>query len=244
MSSAAPASHTQPLSLLSAKLVESTPMSPSVRLLTFEVPDRSPLEFLPGQSIRIEVPVNGNIATLAYSIASSPGMGNRFELCIKAGKQGSAPERLYELRAGEQIRFSPPQGGFVLRQLNEDTVFLAAGTGIAPIRSMLHWLLRRNSRHAVQLLFGSRDAGSLFFHSEFLALARQYPRFQYLPVLSRPDDSWQGARGHVQHHFAGMLPATGRAYLCGPPAMVRSASAALSQLGWPEQLIHFDRDCC
>src|SRR5262245_5629608 len=136
MSSAAPASHTQPLSLLSAKLVESTPMSPSVRLLTFEVPDRSRLEFLPGQSIRIEVPVNGNTATLAYSIASSPGTGNRFELCIKAGRQGSAPERLYELRAGGQIRFSPPQGGFVLRQLNEDTVFLAAGTGIAPIRSM------------------------------------------------------------------------------------------------------------
>jgi ferredoxin-NADP reductase len=243
MSSAAPASHKQPLSLLSAKLIESTPMSAAVRLLTFAVPDRSQLEFLPGQSIRIEMPFNGKTVLLTYSIASSPGPGNRFELCVKAGRQGSPPVRLFELRAGEEIRFSPPQGDFVLRQLNEDILFLAAGTGIAPIRSMIHSLLHQNGRHGVQLLFGTRDAESLFFHSEFLALARQHSRFQYLPVLSRPDSNWQGARGHVQHHFSGLLPQSGRAYLCGPPAMVRSACAALSELGWPEQLIHYDRDC-
>jgi ferredoxin-NADP reductase len=244
MSSAAPASHTQPLSLISAKLIESTPISAAVRLLTFEVPEGVSLNFLPGQSIRIEVPINGKTVSLAYSIASSPGPGNRFELCIKAGKQGSPPERLFELRIGEQIRFGRPQGEFVLRQLNEDAVFLAAGTGIAPIRSMIHSLMRQNGGHAVQLLFGSRDAQSLLFHAEFLALARQHPRFQYLPVLSRAGDDWLGARGHVQHHLAGILPLSGRAYLCGPPAMVRSASAALSQMGWPEQLIHYDRDCC
>jgi ferredoxin-NADP reductase len=244
MSSAASVSHQQPLSLLSARLIVSAPMSPAVRLLTFEVPDKARLEFLPGQSIRIELPVDGKNVTLAYSIASSPGPRNRFELCVKAGRKGSPPERLFDLREGEQIRFYPPQGDFVLRQIKEDTVFLAAGTGIAPIRSMIHSLMPENGQHSVQLLFGTRDAESLFFHSEFLALAHQHQRFQYLPVVSRPDESWKGARGHVQHHLAGVLPPSGRAYLCGPPAMVRSASAALSQLGWPEQLIHYDRDCC
>ncbi len=244
MSSAAPASHTQPLSLLSAKLIASAPISAAVRLLTFEVPEGSPLDFLPGQSIRIEVPINGKTVSLAYSIASSPGPGNRFELCVKTGKQGSPTERLFELRIAEQIRFCRPQGEFVLRQPNENTIFLAAGTGIAPIRSMIHSLMRQHDRHGVQLLFGSRDAQSLLFHSEFLALASQHSHFRYLPVLSRPGDDWQGARGHVQHHLAGVLPRSGHAYLCGPPAMVRSASAALSQMGWPEQLIHYDRDCC
>jgi CDP-4-dehydro-6-deoxyglucose reductase len=218
-------------------------MSSTVRLLTFEVPDKVRLEFLPGQSIRIELPVDGKIVSLAYSIASSPGPGNRFELCVKAGKKGSPPERLFGLREGEQIRFYPPQGDFVLRQLKEDTIFLAAGTGIAPIRSMIHSLMPENGQHSVQLLFGTRDVESLFFHSEFLALAQRHSRFQYLPILSRPEESWKGARGHVQHHLAGVLPQSGHVYLCGPPQMVRSASAALSQLGWPERLIHFDRDC-
>jgi ferredoxin-NADP reductase len=243
MSSAAPASHQQPLSLLSAKLIESAPMSPVVRLLTFAAPDRPRLEFLPGQSIRIELPVDGKIVSLAYSIASSPGPGNRFELCVKAGRKGSPPERLFELPEGEQIRFYPPQGDFVLQEATEDTIFLAAGTGIAPIRSMIHSLMEKNGRHSAHLLFGTRDLESLFFHSEFLALSRQHPRFQYLPILSQPDESWKGARGHVQHHLAGVFPQPGRAYLCGPPAMVRSASAALSQLGWPEERIHYDRDC-
>jgi CDP-4-dehydro-6-deoxyglucose reductase len=199
-------------------------MSPAVRLLTFELP------------------VDGKIVSLAYSIASSPGPGNRFELCVKAGRKGSPPERLFGLREGKQIRFYPPQGDFVLRQVKEDAIFLAAGTGIAPIRSMIHSLMPENGQHSVQLIFGAQDVESLFLHYEFIAL--EHPRFQYLPVLSRPEESWRGARGHVQHHLGGVLPQPGRAYLCGPPAMVKSARAALSQLGWPEQLIHHDRDCC
>jgi ferredoxin-NADP reductase len=217
-------------------------MSAAVRLLTFAVPENSRLDFLPGQSIRIDVPFDGKTVSLAYSIASAPEPGNRFELCVKAGRKGSPLESLFELRAGGEIRFSAPQGDFVLHQLNEDALFLAAGTGIAPIRAMVQSLMHQNGRHSVQLLFGTRDAESLFFHSEFLALARQHPRFQYLPVLSRADDNWQGARGHVQHHLGGVLSQSGRAYLCGPSDMVRSATAALRHLGWPEQLIHYDRD--
>jgi Na+-transporting NADH:ubiquinone oxidoreductase subunit F len=244
MSSAAPASHPQPLSLLNAKLIESRQLSATVRLLTFAVPDRPRLEFLPGQSIRIELPMEDKITLLTYSIASSPGPGNRFELCVKTGRKGSPPERLFELREGEPIRFCPPQGDFVLRDATEDTIFLAAGTGIAPIRSMIYSLMEKNGRHSAQLLFGTRDTESLFFHSEFVALSRQHPHFQYLPILSQPAESWKGACGHVQHHLAGVVSRPGHAYLCGPLAMVRSASAALSQLGWPEQRIHYDRDFC
>src|SRR5262249_10695429 len=165
MSSTATASHKQPLSSLSARLVESAPMSSAVQLLTFEVPGQTRLEFLPGQSIRIELPVDGKIVSLAYSIASSPRPDNRFELCVKAGKKGSPPGRLCQLQAGELIRFHQPQGDFVLQGAAENTLFLAAGTGIAPIRAMIHSLMRANGGHGVRLLFGVRDTKSLFFHS-------------------------------------------------------------------------------
>lgn len=219
-------------------------MSSAVRLLAFEAPDQPHLKFLPGQSIRIELPVDGKIVALVYSIASAPGPHNRFELCVKTGRKGSAPERLFELRSGDHIHFCPPKGDFILQQTGEDTLFLAAGTGIAPIRAMIHSLMRENGQHSVRLLFGVRDADSLLFHSEFLALGNQHRHFQYTPILSQPDENWEGASGHVQHHLTGNLPRSGRAYVCGPPAMVRSAVTALIQMGWPEQRIHYDRDCC
>jgi ferredoxin-NADP reductase len=76
-----------------------------------------------------------------------------------------------------------------LHRADDDKVFLAAGTGIAPIRSMIHSVLREPGRSNARLLFGARNKESLLFHSEFLARERKHPRFRYLPVLSRPADS-------------------------------------------------------
>jgi CDP-4-dehydro-6-deoxyglucose reductase, E3 len=227
-----------------ATLVVSAALSADVRLLTFAVPGGLGLEFLPGQSIGIEFETSGQPVSLSYSIASPPGPGDTFELCVKAAKAGSLPGRLFALSPGMQIRFSPPRGNFVLRPADEHNMFLAAGTGIAPIRSMIRSLLREPGRHNLRLLFGARDEESLLFHSEFLALEREHPRFRYFPVLSRPGEPWDGARGHVQQHLAGILPGPGRAYLCGPVEMVKSASAALARMGWPGQKVHYDRHAC
>lgn len=241
MSSTAPVTPTHRRTLLSATLIESAPLSPDVRLLTFAVSGGLRLEFNPGQSICIEFETTGKPVSLAYSIASPPGAGNTFELCIKAATKGSLPARLFALSPGMQIRFSPPEGDFVLHGADDDKIFLAAGTGIAPIRSMIHSLMREPGRRHVCLLFGARNKESLFFHSEFLALEQEHPRFRYLPVLSRPREHWDGAHGHVQHHLAGVLPGPGRAYLCGPLEMVKGASATLSGMGWPRHRIHYDR---
>jgi len=67
-----------------------------------------------------------------------------------------------------QIRFSPSQGDFVLHQADDDKVFLAAGTGIAPIRSMIHSVLREPGRRNVRLLFGAGNKESLLFIQSFL----------------------------------------------------------------------------
>jgi len=245
MSSAAPATKTHSLSPLAATLTKSVPLASEARLLTFQVEHKSRLEFLAGQFIRIEVKLNGNVIPLVYSIASPPGEDNRFELCLKPGKKGSPTEHLCMLGEGTEIHFSQPQGVFVLQQPAEKHVFLAAGTGIAPIRSMVHWLMSEPSHHRgsqVWLLFGARDPESLFFHSEFLQLAQRHPTFHYTPILSRPQKEWDGASGYVQHHLHGIPPQSAHAYLCGPPAMIRSASHSLHGLGWPANLIHYDRN--
>jgi ferredoxin-NADP reductase len=245
MSFAAPATKTHSLSLLTATLVKSVPLPAEGRLLTFQAEGPSRLEFLAGQFVRIEVTLNGNVVPLVYSIASPPGKDNRFEICLKSGKKGSPADGLCALREGAEIRFSRPQGVFVLQPLAENHVFLAAGTGIAPIRSMVHWLMSEPRHHRgsqVWLLYGARDPESLFFHAEFLHLAERHPTFHYTPILSRPQKEWNGASGYVQHHLHGIVPGSAHAYLCGPPAMIHSASHSLHELGWPKSFIHYDRN--
>jgi|SRR5689334_21952660 len=240
MSSAASATDKHSLSLLSATLVKSELISPDARLLTLQVLGISSLEFLAGQFIRIEHQFNGKLVPLMYSIASPPGRGNSLEVCVKPGRKGSPADHLCALNVGSQIWISRPQGGFVLQQSEATTLFLAAGTGIAPIRSMIHWLARSNDKRPVCLIFGARNLDSLLFHSEFAALAELHPDFRYIPVLSRPHQGWNGASGYVQHHLDGISRGTARAYLCGPPEMVKSVSQSLNERGWPENLIHYD----
>jgi ferredoxin-NADP reductase len=240
MSSAAPVPEKYTPCSRSATLVQSQPLTAEVRLLTLEIEGASHLEYRAGQSIRVEQELNGNLVPLAYSIASPPG-GNRIELCIKPGRKGSPADRLCTLPIGSLLRVSLPEGGFTLQPAEAASLFLAAGTGIAPIRSMIHCLLRENAGQPVTLIFGAKDAGSLFFHAEFLDLAGRHANFRYIPVLSQPREGWDGARGYVQHHLDGIASQASRAYLCGPPAMIENASRSLAELGWPEHRIHFER---
>ena len=242
MSSAASATEKPPLSLLSATLVNSVPLSPEVRLLTLRVEDGSPLAFLPGQCVRVEQELDGKVVHLVYSIASPPRADNCFELCVKPGRKGSPADRLCATRVGAELRISRPQGGFVVQQRGPASLFLAAGTGIAPIRSMIH-SLAGTGRHELCLIFGARSMESLFFHSEFLDLASRHSDFRYVPVLSRPHAAWTGASGYVQHHLDGVSrPPDARAYLCGPLAMVETASRILVEHGWPKEMVHFERN--
>ncbi|HEX3094154.1 MAG TPA: FAD-binding oxidoreductase [Candidatus Angelobacter sp.] len=242
MSSAASATEKSSLSLLSATLVNSVPLSPAVRLLTLQVESGSPLSFLPGQCIRIEQELDGKLVPLVYSIASPPRADNCLELCVKPGRKGSPADRLCSTRVGAELRISRPQGGFVVQQKGRASLFLAAGTGIAPIRSMIH-LLAGARRHELCLIFGARCMESLFFHSEFLALASRNPGFRYVPVLSRPHEAWNGACGYVQHHLGAVSRTRDtQAYLCGPLAMVETASRILVEQGWPEEMIHYERN--
>ena len=242
MSSAASATEKHSLSHLPAILFKSESLSPDVRLLTLQVEIDSPLKFLAGQSIRVEQEINGKVVPLVYSIASPPRGDNLLELCVKPGRSGSPADHLCAAGVGSRLKISPPKGDFVLQESAATALFLAAGTGIAPIRSMIHWLIRTSNRQPLCLIFGARNTDSLFFHSEFVDLAMQHANFRYIPVLSRPHHGWSGASGYVQHHFADLSrDDDAHVYLCGPPAMVENANRSLAELGWSQDQVHYER---
>jgi len=189
---------------------------------------------------------DGEELTRAYSIASPPGEDPRFALCLNRVQDGFMSNFLCDMKAGDEIACQGPFGDFIPHPPMRDTLFIATGTGIAPFRSMLHWLLADESRHQgkqLWLLFGNRYEKDIYYHDEFLSLARQHSNFHYVPALSRGSDKWQGLRGYVQEHLPKIVEKRldMHAYICGLDKMVKVNRELLKSLGWDRTSIRYEK---
>jgi ferredoxin-NADP reductase len=236
-----------PFQTFSARLVRSVDLSPQTKHLEFEVPAVSRFGFVAGQwlSFKTNKPDDEEI-TRAYSIASPPVENNRFSLCLNRVQDGFMSNFLCDMKKSEEISCQGPFGDFILRPPLRDTVFIATGTGIAPFRSMLHWLLADPVRHQdkqLWLLFGNRTDKDIYYNQEFRDLAARHANFHYLPTLSRGAAEWQGLRGYVQDHVPGIV--AGRtdmhAYICGLDKMIKANRELLKGLGWDRKSILYEK---
>jgi len=157
------------------------------------------------------------------------------------------------MKEGEQISCQGPFGDFILRPPLRDTIFIATGTGIAPIRSILQWLFRPmedgrpwpspDPGKQLWLIFGNRTEKDIYYHDEFLTLAGQHANFHYLPTLSRGSSEWQGLRGYVQDHVTAIAQGCSdiHAYICGLDKMVKANRELLKSLGWDRKSILYEK---
>jgi ferredoxin-NADP reductase len=226
-----------------ARLVESKALTDFTKHLEFELPGQQHFGFVPGQWLSAkEHKPDGEEITRAYSIASPPNGSNRFAFCLNRVVDGFMSNFLCDLEPGAEVPFQGPFGNFILRPPMRDTLFIATGTGIAPFRSMLHWVLGEESRHQrrqLWLLFGSRTENDIYYHDEFLKLAAEHRNFLYLPTLSRGNAQWHGLRGYVQEHVPGIVGHRQdvHAYICGLDRMVNANRSLLKGLGWDRKSI-------
>jgi ferredoxin-NADP reductase len=240
----------------------------------FAVESLDNFNYLPGQFVSAVAPdAAGKQQTRAYSIASAP-VGNAFELCVNRVEEGFFSNHLADLpdlSVGSTIRIHGPHGHFVLQEPVTDSIFVATGTGIAPMRAYTQWLFPedgpdRSQGKEIWLVYGTRYETDIYYHDEFVALAQRVPNFHYLPTLSRALPSWTGLRGYVQEHVAKIIeeraarlgqslpvppvdpaspPAELRfdiyAYICGLNFMVSSVRECLDGFGWHKKQIVFER---
>lgn len=208
----------------------------------FEVPDVREFYFVPGQFVSLTHSIGGREITRPYSIASKPG-GNRFDLCLNLVEDGVFTPWLFSLKPGDEIETTAPLGYFVLRNPQRDAVFVATGTGIAPVRSMLQAWLGQDDPRELKLLFGVRYEQSLLYRGDFEELARNHPNFQFYPTLSRPEASWQGRTGHVQAHLDELIGERRGmdVYICGLKAMVDDVRTLLKQKGFDRKQIIYEK---
>jgi ferredoxin-NADP reductase len=240
----------------------------------FEVEEVERFPFQPGQFVSaVAVDDRGKQQTRAYSLASAPA-ANHFELCVNRVEEGFFSNHLADLPdlpVGATIQIHGPHGNFVLREPITDSILVATGTGIAPMRSFLQWLFPaegpdRSGGKQIWLVYGTRYETDIYYREEFEALARRAPNFHYLPTLSRASADWNGLRGYVQDHVAciaeehaarlgqplpappvdpAIPPAELRfdvyTYICGLNAMVSAVRERLAGFGWHRKQIVFER---
>jgi CDP-4-dehydro-6-deoxyglucose reductase len=212
--------------------------------VTLRLPPKSPIRFLPGQYIDVTNPAG---TRRSYSIASAATDPGKVELHIRRVDGGELSAYWFgQAKPNELLRFNGPLGTFFLRPVaGVDLVFLATGTGIAPIVSMLHQLAAlapAERPRSVSLYWGGRHR-----EDHYLDPSPLLDGLRYVPVLSRGDTGWHGARGHVQdvlvHEVAhGLAPAlAGSAvYACGSDAMIHGARRLLADNGLPPRAFHSD----
>jgi len=173
----------------------------------FALDGKETFPFLSGQFISaVAQDPNGKQQTRAYSIASAP-VANRFDLCVNRVENGFFSNHLADLPEGASVQIHGPHGHFVLQQPITDSIFVATGTGVAPMRAFAQWLFPedgpdRSEGKQIWLVYGTRYETDIYYQEEFEALARRAPNFHYLPTISRAQDSWTGLRGHVQPHIS------------------------------------------
>ncbi len=221
-------------------------MAPEVHHFDFEVPGRQELNFTPGQFVSVLEKVDGKEITRAYSIASPRG-GNHFALCLNRVPDGPLSSFLFTLRPGEEVEMQEPLGYFTLRHPARRAVFVATGTGIAPFRSMLLDHLPRTQPH-ITLLFGTRHEQGLLYREDMERMAREFKTFQFLPTLTRPDESWRGRTGRVQAHLDEALnPRSPEeminidVYVCGLKEMVDDVRHELKCRGFDRKQIIYEK---
>src|SRR5580692_9691452 len=176
--------HLMPFQRFTARLTRWVQLSELTKHLEFEMNGVARFGFVPGQwlSFKTNEP-DGEEIIRAYSLASPPETDSKFALCLNRVQDGFMSNFLCDMKEGEEIQCQGPFGDFILRPPMRDAIFIATGTGIAPFRSMLHWLLSNESRHQgkqLYLVFGNRTEKDSYYHDEFLGLAKDHTTLHYL----------------------------------------------------------------
>ncbi|MFH1006030.1 MAG: FAD/NAD(P)-binding protein [Candidatus Latescibacterota bacterium] len=200
--------------------------------------DGAPLGHSPGQFAEVSL---FGIGEAPISICSSPNGKNGFQLCVRAA--GNVTNALHRLEAGAKVGIRGPFGrGFEPQQMVEkDILFVAGGIGLAPLRSLIHYVLdlnRRSSFRKVTILYGARSPEELLF-KEDLASWKQRDDVALHVTVDRGDTSWTGHVGVITTLFPKLAidaPNT-FAVIVGPPVMYRFVVLETLQKDIPESQI-------
>lgn len=229
------------------KVVDIEKMTDKIKKFRFELPEGEVIKFKPGQYIQIKAPeYDGNSEEVyrAYSVASSITDDKHLEVLI--GYTGGICTTYMHnfVDVGSELELNGPYGDFYYQDDDSEIVLVAAGTGFAPIRSILYHLRDNNIQRKARFYFGAKTEDDLFLLDELKMFEDVLYDFKFMPTLSRVEEgsNWTGDKGRVTNSIENYLDKDGNysAYLCGSPVMIESIIKSLDEKNVSKEKIYFD----
>ena len=229
------------------RVVSITHPAPDVAVLDLRLPMNENMMFVAGQYVDLLLK-DGQRRSYSIACPPQPEGVSHVELHIRHLPGGLFTDRLFGggVKEREVMRFEGPLGTFYLREdSDKPIVFVASGTGFAPIKAMVEYALRKRITRPMTLYWGCRTKRDLYMHELPARWAAEIPGFTYVPVLSEPlpEDAWTGRTGFVHQAVMADHPdlSGAQVYACGAPVMVDSARADFSaKCGLPPEEFHAD----
>jgi ferredoxin-NADP reductase len=212
-------------------------IAPETRCLFLRLAEGTPFTFTPGQFISCLLPIAGQTVIRPYSIASDPEAAGLLEICLNLVPGGPGSHYLFGLRARDSVRFTGPWGTFTLeRQPDAECIFIAEGTGIAPIRPMLRRALAGGATQPLRLHYAAVNAAHLLYAAEFEAAARAHPRLTFAPVLGASLVELIERR-----YVRGDTDRTRHFYVCGIGEIVPRLRDLLRRAGYERRAVQYEK---
>jgi CDP-4-dehydro-6-deoxyglucose reductase len=219
---------------LPCRVQQITRAADDVVLLYLKLPANERLQFLAGQYIDFLLKDGSR---RSFSMANAPHSDELTQLHVRRVAGGNFTEHVFtRMKERDILRFEGPLGTFFLREDSaKPIVFVASGTGFAPIKAIIESAMHKGVRRPMTLYWGGRRPKDLYMD----ALARTWP-ITYVPVVSDalPEDDWRGRTGFVHRAVMEDFPDLSghQVYACGVPIMVESAKRDFTaQCGLPEE---------
>ena len=225
--------------------------TPKAIAIAFQVPEhlKDTFSFKAGQYITLKKEINGKEVRRAYSICTS-SCSNILRVAVKEVENGTfsvfANTQLY---VGATLEVSPPQGTFILEPKNTNTknyLGVVAGSGITPVMSILQTVLKNEPNSTFTLLYGNTDSKNIIFYEELSALEQQYSTLKVIHTLSK-EQTGVYYHGRIDAQLLEDLYKTtwkqqlyDQVFLCGPEAMIHTASDVLTKLGHAKEHILYE----
>lgn len=240
-----------------ATLLKKQQMNNDTFVFSFSRPENADWTFKAGQYMILHIPqLEGMAARRLYSIASAPHETDTLDLLIQLVPGGIAGNYLSKMNVGEEVKMQGPAGLFTFKDISKEKelMFLATGTGIAPIRSIIMDLAETGfPQTRVNLFWGMKTFEDLYYLEEFQNLCKKFPNFNLHLCLSRQEKIEELVLGEDVHYIRQgrimhMLdtydePSLQQAYfyLCGGKEVVESLRQYLAERNIDKTAIHFEK---
>jgi NAD(P)H-flavin reductase/ferredoxin len=216
-----------------ATIVNNERLTKDIHLIQVEMRQQNGIRYSSGQFFEFDIPEIEQ--TRAYSMANRYVEKQPLDFHVKRIENGAGSNYMCDLQPGATVTGSGPYGKMQLINREKDLIFIAGGSGMAPIKALVEELFNGQYQHQAWFFYGARTKDDLFLTEQWTRLEKDYPNFHFVPALSdQPnDEEWLGETGYIANVVEKYLSDVSQmdAYLCGPPILIETVTNTLYKGG-------------